>query len=319
MNGEIGGVVGVPPSPRRSDADERKRALLAKADRLGFLRQARDEGWPEGFALCARAIILAGLPIRPTAEKEITRSARFADGSTMEVTFAAVGKDARMPYGADTNLLLFLVDRAIRAKSALFEWRSASEYLRFMRMNPESRKNVHDLRRRFARLVHLAIQIRTKSAEFGEMGKGMFLIEDYLLPSSVSAWAAREGTGRLPGLEYGLRLNESFFRAAASRPVPVPKELIRELREDPLLLRFALFAGYRSFGAKTSSVVPWEDVRSLIGSDVARIRRFRQEIRTSLEALRAFWPEVNAEIESNGLRIGPPARHLLPDGAQLKD
>jgi hypothetical protein len=271
--------------------------------------------------MCARALILAGLPIRPTSQTQITRSARLADGTTMHLTFAAVGKDAEMPFGADANLLLFLVDRAIQAKSAVFEWRSAAEYLRFMRMNPESQKNIHDLRRRFARLVHLAVQIQHKSPELGETGKGMFLIEDYQLPSSVAAWAERRGQGRLPGLEYGLRLNESFFQAAASRPVPVPKELIRELREDPLLLRFALFAGYRSFGAKTTSLVPWEDVRAQTGSELDRLRRFRQQIGTALEALRTFWPEVNATVEQGGLRIGPPAnsKHLFYEADRLKD
>jgi hypothetical protein len=307
--------------PEKRDYDqEEASAALVKSKRLVLLRDQRTAQWPAGFALTARALVLAGLPLRPTKEKQITRTARLGDGSLLQVTFAAVGSDADMPFGADTNLLHFLMDRAARAKSRFIEWKSAAEYLRFMGMDPDSRKNISDLRQRFARIAHLAIYLEAKAErKAGEAhGGGLFVIDRYRLPSSVAARATQRG--ELDGAAYGVVLSEVLFGEALRYPVPLPKDLIRELRDEPLTFRLAILLGYRSFAARSESVIPWNDVKEQTGASFSRPRDLRRAVHEAVERIKVFWPEVEAQAGEHGLLVGPARDnlHLFMDAEGLK-
>jgi hypothetical protein len=307
-----------PDEAKKRDYDrEETNAALVKSKRLVHLREQRTARWSAGFALTARALVLAGLPLRPTKEKQITRSARLGDGSVLKVTFAAVGANAQMPFGADTNLLHFLMDRACRVKSRVIEWRSAAEYLRFMGMDPESRKNIGDLRQRFARIAHLAIYVEGRDEQLGEEGRGLFVIEGYRLPSSVAARTQAQ-RGNLDGEGYGVVLSEALFGEAQRYPVPVPKDLIRELRDEPLTFRLAILLGYRSFAARSESAIPWNDLKEQTGASFTRPRDLRRAVDEALERIKVFWPELEAEVADHGLVVGPSRdnQHLFIDAQE---
>jgi hypothetical protein len=299
------------------------KTLVRRADKLAWLREQRDQDWPGGFALIAQSTVLAGLPLRPTPEKQITRTVRLGDGSSLYVTFGAMGKGAQMPYGADVTLLYFLLDRAISARSAIFEWKYAAEYLTFIGADANAGKNFGDLRARWRRILGLAVRIERTTPRGDELGIGMFLVEQYRLPPSIAPQQGSRAQLILPGIEYGLKLNETFWQDAIQHHVPVPKDLIRETRADLLLQRLAIFLGWRCYaaafalrhGGTGESVVPWEDVRELLGStDV--VRNVRSKVREALGALRVLWPELQASPKPTGLWVAPPAGNaqLFRDG-----
>jgi hypothetical protein len=303
---------------------ERERRLRKAANRMVFLRERREEEWRSGFALIAQATILTALPLRPTNEKQIARKARLGDGSSLTVTFAAVGDGAVMPYGADVTLLYFLFDRAISAQSPIFEWKYAADYFSFIGVNADAGKNFVDLRARWRRILALAVRIERTTLRGEEQGMGLFLIEQYRLPASIASQRGSRAQLSLPGVDYGLKLNETYWRDAMTHHVPVPKDLIRETRDELLLQRLAIFLGWRCYAAARAlkygetgeSVIPWPDVRSLVGSEMAAPKRFRQEVRYALTALRVLWPELRVEARPAGLWIAPPSGNvqLLPDG-----
>jgi hypothetical protein len=309
--------------PGRDDLSLRPevRTLARRADKLAWLREQRDQSWPAGFALSARALILAGLPVRPTKNTKVTRQTRLGDGSTMYVTFTAAGRNVPLPYGADTNLLHFLVDRAADREdpSPLIEWKSAADYFAFIGVT-DAGPNLRDLRDRWRRICGLAIQLAYSAQDLdGQAISNLFVVETAYLPKSINIPLHKRRQRRIPGLAYGVRLGQHFFKNIACQPVPVPKDLLRAFRSEPLAQRIAVFLGYRSFATRTESVIPWDDLQSIVGSDDKNLRKFRMRVRQSLEAIRVFWPEVNAELSSRGLLVGPPNHsvQLLPDAARL--
>jgi hypothetical protein len=318
------------PEALRASRDykaERERLAQKTSVRMVFLRERREERWPAGFALIAQSIILAALPLRRTDALKVTREARLGDGTLLTVTFGAMGKGVPLPFGADVTLLYFLLDRAISAESPIIEWRHAAEYLRFLGVDTDAGKNFSDLRNRWRRILGLAVQVERRAREGYDEGLGMFLIEQYRLPSSITLRDQRKQLS-IPGIEYGLKLHEIFWRDAMQHHVPVPKDLIRETRDDLFLQRLAIFLGWRCYAAAKApaqggpggSVIPWEDVRELTGSMDTNPRRIKSDVGRALKCISILWPELQAEASPHGLWIARPHGniHLLPDGEAFR-
>jgi hypothetical protein len=84
-----------------------------------------------------------------------------------------------------------------------------------------------------------------------------------------------------------------------------------------------LFLHRRSFAAKTTSTIPWANLRQQIWHDDSNTRRIRVRFADAIHLLKAAWPELNAQATSHGLIIGPPrnGKHLfdsyLPESKYL--
>ena len=73
----------IPVRKPRDYAKERKSAIEGSIDRVVSLRDDRDTGaLGDEVIKMAQALILCTLPYRPTAERQVVRSARLSDGST---------------------------------------------------------------------------------------------------------------------------------------------------------------------------------------------------------------------------------------------
>lgn len=90
----------------RDYAKERKSAMDSSVDRVVALRDDRDTGaLGDEVIKMAQALILCTLPYRPTEERQVVRSARLSDGSTLRVTFTAGITGIGMAYGNDHHPL----------------------------------------------------------------------------------------------------------------------------------------------------------------------------------------------------------------------
>ncbi len=93
-----------PPSPKRSRnrkvEDHLSKTLQAAA--LARVRIDRDaNGGEEEIFQVAQALILCGLPYDKTDQTKITRSARLADGSVVDLTFSTPGEQQYLRALAD--------------------------------------------------------------------------------------------------------------------------------------------------------------------------------------------------------------------------
>ena len=95
------------------DDQERFNALWAAKEELG-------EGSTD-LLLQAKALVLCALPYKRIAEQQLTRTAKLGRDTTLSVTFAAIGKDAVLPYGADRALLGWIQTRAYSEGFISFE------------------------------------------------------------------------------------------------------------------------------------------------------------------------------------------------------
>jgi hypothetical protein len=289
------------------DQNPEVQALFRQADRVVALRQAREDGWSDGFALLAQAFILAGLPLRPTTERQVVHEIRRPEGK-LTIVFGVVGKNSVLPYGNDVNVLHYLFDHLNpKAKEHFVAWNTASDYFRWWSLDPESHKNQRDLRKRWSRLANLVVQIVLET-EDGSQKATRALFPAVHLPKSIDSRPGARNQRRLPGQQHGVWIDPELARKLASRRVPIPKKFFDAYPDDTIERRLAIYLALRTYGAKSESVIPWHDLRMMLGSTDRSGRMLRLRVREAVASLKLWWPELEAEPDKHGLRV----RHCVP-------
>ena len=278
------------------------------------IREKRDAG-SLGMQMTqiAQAMVLCGLPYSPTKETKIVRRARLGDGSTVSVTFSAGLDGISMPYGSDRTLLHWMIDKAIKTQSPVVSWDTATEFLRDVGM-ADSGKNRKDLKQRYKRLTGLTIGVVRKGST--ESTVLVPFIEESHLPTSVDLRAERSGQNLLKLDEpiFGFRLGDRIFKEILQYHVPVPFELLQATKKKSQLQDLLIFLYWRSFAAQSETLIPWESLREQLWQEDSVSSRIRIRFREAITVFKTIWPELNAEAEKRGLRIGPPHRgsHFVP-------
>jgi hypothetical protein len=260
------------------------------------------------FYQVAQALILCGLPYQPSTSNKITRSARLADGTRLQVTFSA-SLDTGLPYGSDRSVLHFLLDKAVKTQSPFVTWKTASQFLEAMGMQ-QGGKNRRDLRERYLRIRGLTIGVQRSSSGTSET-QIMPVIKRSRLPTSIircvdNDWSDKEAL-KHPVDDLGLEIDAGFFAELVAHPVVVPVELIRATRGKPQLQDMVLFLYWRCYAARSLSVIPWRELRMQLWQADTNLPRIRSRFAAAIRALQTLWPEMRASAESRGLVVGPPA------------
>jgi hypothetical protein len=267
----------------------------------------------------AQAMVLCGLPYSPTKETKIVRRARLGDGSTVSVTFSAGLDGIAMPYGSDRTLLHWMIDRAIKTQSPIVGWDTATEFLKDVGL-ADSGKNRKDLKQRYMRLTGLTIGVVRKGST--ESTVLVPFIEESHLPNSVDLKAERNGHQllKLDPQAFGFRLGDRIFKEILQYHVPVPFELLQATKKKSQLQDLLIFLYWRSFAAQSETLIPWESLREQLWQEDSVASRIRTRFKEAILVFKTIWPELNAEAEKKGLRIGPPHKgsHLVPQAKRVR-
>jgi hypothetical protein len=293
----------------------RQAAALAKVR----IERDANEGDEEIFQV-AQALILCGLPYDKTDQTKITRSARLADGSLVDVTFST-GLKAGMPYGSDRSLLHFLFDKAVKSNSRFVSWETATEFLKMMNM-AQGGKNRRDLRQRFLRIRSLTIGVE-RTTKYGTTADLMPVIRHSHLPTSVDLRAEQRGQSLLPissDVVFGVEIDAGFFDDLKRHHVPTPAAIIRTTRNKSQLQDLMLWLHWRCYAANKPSLIKWEYLKMQLWQDDKTSRRIKVRFAEAITALRIIWPELQAEALKTGLMVAPPlrGRYLLAKGAAAR-
>lgn len=195
----------VKTTKRRDYAKERKVALEKTVERVAELRDDRDTGaLGDEVIKMAQALILCTLPYRPTIDRQIVRSARLSDGSTLRVTFTAGITGVAMPFGNDRNLMAWLFDKAINSDTSFVTIKSASDYLRETGKKRNGDR-VKELAARLSRLAGLVIGIERRGLAATQTVM-LPMIAASNLPHNLTVQLEAENNGQksIPGLEDGV-------------------------------------------------------------------------------------------------------------------
>ncbi len=296
--------------------DYRSEEIAAQASLFAAMsdfRVERRSGVSHELVQIAHALILCGLPYRSTDATEHVRLSRSADGSLIRVTFYALGKDKEgkripMAYGSDRTLLHWCVDRAIKLKSNFVPLVSASDFMRDVGQTPTG-PNYARLRAAYQRVSSMAIVVERFGAT--EDRNITPIMQASRLPLSIKP--LEDSVAPIEG-PIGIQFDHRFFNEFMRSHVPFPWAMLRTLNQKPQMQDYIVFLHWRSFAAKSQTLIPWSVMREQLWQDDSNPRRIRSRFAGAIKILRVAWPELNATADAKGLRIGPPAKgeHLIP-------
>lgn len=308
----------------RHYAKERETAINNSIERISGLREDRNSGaLGEEVIKMAQALILCTLPYRPTEERQVTRTARLSDGSTLKVTFTAGLTDVDMPYGNDRDLMAWLFDKAINSKTSFVTIKNATEYLRETGKQRNGDR-VKELAARMRRLSGLVIGIERRG-ETNTLTMMLPMIAASNLPHNLAVQLNAENNGQkpLPGLEnpFGIQLEERFFQDIKRHHVAIPRRLWLQLQGQkggPTMKDLLTYLVYRCYCAESETTIPWAGLREQFPQDDSNPRRLKSNVRKAIKQLRILWPEVRIDATDKGVWVGKPPMLLLPDDPSKK-
>lgn len=290
-----------------------KKASSNILDKMVKLREARLSPNTE-IIRTAQILVLLGLPTRPVKDRQITKYSRLGDGSRITVTFTAVNEGVIIPYGADTNLLHWMINRSINTQSPFVSWNAALEYLKFANMS-RSGRNMYLLRERVKRIAGLAVSIQRKNIVSSEtyilpIVRASRLPNSLMVDSYTSQNVLPFDENKKEKIDFGFQFDEYFFHDFIDNNVPMLKALIQLVGEFPQMQLFIGFLCWRSWAATSPSVIPWENLRNQLWHSDSNIWRIQKRFRDTIRALRVAWPEIQAEVLPHGLWIAPPEKGI---------
>ncbi len=314
----------VPPKKQRHYAKERKDALDNSIERAAELREDRNSGaLGDEVIKMAQALILCTLPYRPTDERQVVRTARLSDGSTLRVTFTAGLTGVAMAYGNDRDLMAWLFDKAINSETAFVTIRNATEYLRETGKQRNGDR-VKELAARLRRLSGLVIGIERRG-ETTTRTMMLPMIASSNLPHNLTMQLEAENNGQkaLPGLEnpFGIQLEERFFQDIKRHHVAIPRRLWLQLQGQkggPTMKDLLTFFVYRCYCAQRETVIPWAGLREQFPQDDSNPRRLKSNVKKAIKQLRILWPEVRIDAIEEGVWVAKAPMPLLPDDPSKK-
>ena len=271
----------------------------------------------------AQALILCTLPYRPTEERQVVRSARLSDGSTLRVTFTAGITGVELAFGNDRQLMAWLFDKAINSDTSFVTIKSASE------VPPRDRKEAQWRPGQGARgAVKTIDRLGNRDREAGFWNHpDCNASHDRGLKSASQSHGAARGREQRPGKHPWAR--EPFWnpargaflsghQASSRRHSTAPVDAVAGAEGWSTVTGSADIFVYRCYCAQSETVIPWAGLREQFPQNDSNPRRLKQNVKKAIKQLRILWPEVRIDVLKEGVWVNKAVMPLLPDDPTKK-
>ena len=275
---------------RRQAQTKRERALVEaayqviteEADKLGFTYS--------GFALTCR-------PHKPQVDP-IWR--REGHNLTMLIQSGVdrAGGNLGVPYGSYARfILLFLQSQAIKTNSREIELgRSMRVWLGSMGLSigGTTYRLVNEQARRISgcTLTFYADRDNKEVMRRGGFVDGAITLTE-MIDDQPGFWQEK------------VLLNEEFYRALKSHPVPLSKTALRAIGPRSMVLDIYIWLAYRLHALRIDVNVSWPSLYAQFGAGYRRLRDFRAGFAEELELALAVYPEAHVSVDERGIVLRP--------------
>lgn len=301
----------------KTERDRTAEVFSAKSNAVGralVMRHFREVDLAEGIKppvmqLAQAFIVCCPLPYARTSATRIERTARMGDGSRVTVILSAV-TDAEMAFGSDRTLLYWLFNKAIKLQSRFIPLRYVTEYLDDMGMS-RGGKNYKDLVERLARVSGIFICVN-RVDKLGKKEVVMLpMFRSYRLPSAFEWNDNQKPLDFKPDEPMGVEFSAEFFADLSTYTVPVPMDFIKATRKQSQIQDLGNFLRYRGYKAKNQSLIPYSEIMQQCWHGDKTERRLKTRLREVKAIMKVISPEIDFDIEDDGVRIRPNRRELL--------
>jgi hypothetical protein len=259
---------------------------------------AREAG---ALGFMARAMVQATLPHRKVDSTYFERK-----NGAFTLSMQALPKIG-LPYGALPRLLLaWTTTEAVKTKSRELELGdSMSSFMTELGLTATGGKSgsitrlKNQTRRLFTATVAASYEDENHIEDMGYR----------LADRSVLWWHSKEP--EQVGLwKSTVTLSEQFFNEVIDRPVPIDMRAMKALKQSPMALDIYTWLTYRMSYLKRPTVIPWDAVATMFGSNYKQLKHFKQAFTEELRRVMVVYPKARVDVTDDGLMVKPSPTHI---------
>lgn len=100
-------------------------------------------------------------------------------------------------------------------------------------------------------------------------------------------------------------LSQRFFLDAVHRSFPVRRETIIALSKSPSQMDIYCWLTSRAFSLTKPTQITWAQLYAQFGNNFSRLVHFRQHFAQTMLCVKSVYPEINYQLNQNGIRLRP--------------
>ena len=218
-----------------------------------------------------------------------------------------------VPYGARARMiLLYLQTQAVRTGSREVELgRSMRDWMERMGLAIGG-ETARSLREQAARISACTLKFFWEEGEREGWTRGAIVSSGLRFkipePQQGSLWEDR------------VVLDEMFWTALRSHPVPLLEAAIRQLRDRSMSLDIYVWLAWRLHQIDKSTPISWSAIHSQFGAGFKAAKHFKPAFTEALAAAVAAYPEARVEVGDPGITLHPsrPPISRMAEGPRTK-
>lgn len=263
-----------------------------------LIREQRHQRKQE-LAFNARPFVLCGLPLRRPASDQLTHTRRNGKFFLQVIGHPQFG----LPYGQDRLIPIWVATMAVRQRSRIVHFGTASEVLDFFHLFKDG-KRYHRIMEGFQQIFAATIFFGTNDQTSGS------LVVDWArfhLFDPVHLWFHKSDSKpvALATSENSVILSKSFYEEIDKHPIPVEREVVAMLANAPGVLDLYLWLVWKTWSINGRGLrIPLFTTGGLadqLGTrEYCADRFFRRKLSHWLSEIKALWPDCPAEISKDG-------------------
>lgn len=267
----------------------------------------------------AKALVLATLPHRDPGNAPIWQRRNGHLTLTIRPHVDELGR-ARYPYGSIPRLLLFwIVTEAARHRNRRLDLgHSMADFMRQVGLDPGTgggkRGDAHRLRDQMTRLFRAHISFDDVGPNSGP-GQGVRW-QNMAVAEAGEIWWSSPAPHQSALFGSYVILGEAFFQAIITKPVPVDRRALREIRRSPMALDIYAWSTFRAYSlmhaGKNRQFIPWPLLQEQLGADYSDIGNFRTAFKLALRKVKAIYPGLRC-LEAKGGLVLLPSLPAVPE------
>ena len=259
---------------------------------------AREAG---ALGFMARAMVQATLPHRKVDSTYFERR-----NGAFTLSMQALPKIG-LPYGALPRLLLaWTTTEAVKTKSRELELGdSMSAFMAELGLTATGGKSgsitrlKNQTRRLFTATVAASYEDENHIEDMG-----------YRLADRSVLWWHSKDPEQVGLWKSTVTLSEQFFNEVIDRPVPIDMRAMKALKQSPMALDIYTWLTYRMSYLKRPTVIPWDAVATMFGSNYKQLKHFKQAFIEELRRVMVVYPQARVEVADDGLMVKPSPTHI---------
>jgi hypothetical protein len=291
---------------RERDAETRKTSLEKRRSKAR--KQIKENPFKDDDRHHIHSVLaLCGLPYREPAagareyQREYGRNSLAVQAGFLKDPATGKMVPQGLPYGPKARLLLLHVcTMAIRQRSAEIAIAdSMSAFIREMgfAVTGGQRGTIAQFKEQLNRLAAARMQIglwrgdRTSTINAQPIKSfDIWLPQD---PGQRMLWSST------------LRLDHDFYESLREHALPVDIRALRAFSQSAKQIDMVLWLGYRLRKISRPYPISWDALYEQFGSNVKRLRKFREEFAKDLEIIREVFPDLPVAVTEEGIRLHP--------------